>query len=187
MHPEIREIIDTSHYCRATVNEAADHLPEDDEELDRWIGEVVTRREQPGFLYLTDLEALREKQTQSVPQEAPSPAADSGDCLLLPGGVDGNQPVRIIEFPKKFHETPAGFPRPVGRGAMTLLGRLAAGEPAAFGGVVRLKDCPATLRVRVGIDHRLLFRPLPDRVQVVDFIRRKGLEHRIKALRTSPA
>lgn len=66
---------------------------------------------------------------------------------------------------------------------MVLPGRLAAGEAAAFAGVVRLKDCPATLRGRVGIDHRLLFRLLPDRVQVVDLINRRDLESRTKALR----
>ena len=59
---------------------------------------------------------------------------------------------------------------------------LAAGEPAAFTGIVRLKDCPDTLRARIGIDHRLLFRMLPDSVQVVDLINRKDLESRIKQL-----
>ena len=49
-------------------------------------------------------------------------------------------------------------------------------------GVVRLKDCPETLRARVGIDHRLLFRLQPDCVQVVDLINRRDLEKRIKAL-----
>jgi len=62
------------------------------------------------------------------------------------------------------------------------LGRLAAGEPAAFVGVVRLKASPDTLRARIGIDPRLLFRLLPDRVQVVDLIPRQSLERRIKTL-----
>jgi hypothetical protein len=66
---------------------------------------------------------------------------------------------------------------------MVLLGRLAAGEPAAFTGIVRLRDCPETLRARLGIDHRLLFRLLPDSVQVVDLINRRDLESRIKQVR----
>jgi hypothetical protein len=39
-----------------------------------------------------------------------------------------------------------------------------------------------TLRARVGIDHRLLFRLQPDCVQVVDLINRRDLEKRIKTL-----
>ena len=131
---------------------------------------------------LTDLETLRTKQAQLEavgPQPRP---ADQEEHLLLPGDVDGNQPVRLIEFPHKFHDTLAGFPRAVSRGAMAMLGRLAAGEPAAFVGVVRLKACPDTLRVRIGSDYRMLFRLLPDRVQVVDLINRKDLERRIKTL-----
>ena len=96
--------------------------------------------------------------------------------------MEGNQPVRVIEFPKKFHRALEGFPKQVAKGAMILLGRLAAGEPAAFMGIVRLKDCPDTLRARIGIDHRLLFRLLPDSVVVVDLINRRDLESRIKHL-----
>ena len=131
---------------------------------------------------LTDLETLREAAAKAAPQEAPAPVVDAEDRLLLPGDVDGNQPLRMIEFPKKFQQTLEKFPRQVGRGAMALLGRLAGGEPAAFVGVVRLKDCPETLRARVGIDHRLLFRLQPDCVQVVDLINRRDLEKRIKTL-----
>ncbi len=38
------------------------------------------------------------------------------------------------------------------------------------------------LRVRIGIDHRLLFRLVPDSVKVVELINRKDLESRIKQL-----
>ena len=37
---------------------------------------------------------------------------------------------------------------------------LAAGEPAAFVGAVKLKACPSVMRQRIGIDFRLLFRLL---------------------------
>ena len=63
-----------------------------------------------------------------------------------------------------------------------MLGRLAAGEASAFVGAIRLKACPSIMRQRIGIDHRLLFRLLPDRVQVVDLIPRQDLERRIKTL-----
>ena len=47
---------------------------------------------------------------------------------------------------------------------------------------IRRKACPAILRRRVGIDFRLLFRLLPDRLQVVDLIPRQDLERKIKTL-----
>ncbi|MEO5917914.1 MAG: SEC-C metal-binding domain-containing protein [Luteolibacter sp.] len=131
---------------------------------------------------LTDLETLREKQALTEPRGEPAGTVDPEDSLVLPGDVDGNQPMRLIEFPKKFRETLDGFPKQVGKGAMILLGRLAAGESSAFTGVVRLKASPDTLRARIGIDHRLLFRLLPDSVQVVDLINRRDLERRIKQL-----
>ena len=64
-----------------------------------------------------------------------------------------------------------------------MLGRLAAGEPAAYVGVVRLKEAAETLRQRIGIDHRLLFRLHPDHVEVVDLLNRRDLARRINALR----
>ena len=78
-------------------------------------------------------------------------------------------------------------PRHVARSAMTMLGRLASGEPAAFVGAVRLKACPSVMRHRIGIDWRLLFRLLPDRVDAVDLIPRQDLERRIKTLVTQNA
>ncbi len=127
---------------------------------------------------LTDLETLREKQAHT----ATAPHEDAEDHLTLPGDVDGNQPVRVIELPRKFHHTLSHVPRHVARGTMVLLGRLAAGEPDAFVGVVRLKQRPDTLRARIGIDHRLLFRLEADVVHVVDLISRQDFERRIKSL-----
>jgi len=129
---------------------------------------------------LTDLETLREEKSQ--PAKNTQPPEDAEEHLLLPGDVDGNQPVRTLDLPKKFHHTLTRLPRQVARGAMVLLGRLAAGEPDAFVGVVRLKQRPDTLRARIGIDHRLLFRLQSDTVEVVDLISRQDLERRIKTL-----
>ncbi|HEV7405836.1 MAG TPA: hypothetical protein VGO11_23025 [Chthoniobacteraceae bacterium] len=63
--------------------------------------------------------------------------------------------------------------------------RLAGGEPAAFAGVVHLRACVGMLRQRIGSEHRLLFRLLPDRVQVIDLINRRDLDRRIKSLRAA--
>jgi hypothetical protein len=90
-----------------------------------------------------------------------------------------------VEFPHKFRETLDDLPRQAARAALAMIGRLAGGEPAAFAGVVQLKACHGVLRQRIGSEHRLLFRLLPDRVQVLDLINRRDLDRRIKTLRTA--
>lgn len=115
-------------------------------------------------------------------QATPPPPASDAEDSLLGEDVSQTQPLRLLEFPKKFHDTLSSLPKQVSRGALELLGRLAGGESNAFVGVVRLKALPDTLRARIGIDHRLLFRLLPDCVQVVDLINRRDLEKRIKSL-----
>ena len=131
----------------------------------------------------SDLEELRQKSAAAEPEVGArlEPLEVEND-LVLPPEPPTNQPVRIIEFPKDFQVGLASLPRSVARGALTTLGRLAAGEPAAFVGVVRLKACQGILRQRIGSDFRLLFRLLPDRVVVVDLIPRQDLLRRIKTL-----
>jgi hypothetical protein len=109
--------------------------------------------------------------------------ADREEDLILPEEAESQHPLRLIEFPRNFLERLNEFPRHVARGAMVVLGRLASGEAAAFGGAKRLKSAPSVVRQRVGIDFRLLFRLLPDRIQVIDLIPRQDLERRIKTLR----
>jgi len=109
--------------------------------------------------------------------------ADYEEDLLLPQEAEGNHPLRLIEFPRNFLERLSEFPHHVARSAMAILGRLAGGETAAFSGAKRLKSAPSVIRQRVGIDFRLLFRLLPDRIQVIDLIPRQDLERKIKTLR----
>ena len=130
-----------------------------------------------------NLEALR----LPYPASAGGPTeerhgAEGEEDLLLPPEAPTPQPVRIIEFPKDFQAGLNSLPRAVARGTLTMLGRLAAGETAAFVGIVRLKACNGIFRQRIGSDFRLLFRLLPDRVQVVDLIPRQDLLRRIKTL-----
>jgi len=129
----------------------------------------------------TDLEQLRDT-AAPVADRAQAESDRREDDLLLPEEMSGQQPVRAIECPPDFPQTLRRMPPSVARGTMAVLGRLAAGEPAAFIGAIRLKACPDILRRRVGIDFRLLFRLLPDRVQVVDLIPRQDLERKIKTL-----
>ncbi len=130
-----------------------------------------------------DLEVLRQ---QAAPRAhegvGEHDGAESEESLFVPAEPFINQPVRVIEFPKRFQEGLVSLPKAVARGALTLLGRMAAGEPAAFVGVVRLKACHGIFRQRIGSDFRLLFRLHPDRVQVIDLIPRQDLLRRIKTL-----
>lgn len=91
-------------------------------------------------------------------------------------------PVRLAEFPKNFLQTLSAFPRHVARAVVIMIGRLAAGEPAAFVGALRLKATPKVMRQRIGIHYRLLFRLWPERLEVIDLINRKDLDRRLKTL-----
>ena len=126
------------------------------------------------------VEALHEERAQLT--SANDREADEEEDLLLPQSAEENHPLRLIEFPRNFHERLSEFPHHVARGAMVILGRLAGGDSAAFSGAKRLKSRPNVVRQRVGIDFRLLFRLLPDRIQVIDLIPRQDLERRIKTL-----
>lgn len=120
-------------------------------------------------------------------QPAPSPVneiADSHDeeSLLEPAQLESKQPLRLLDFPKKFHETLNALPAQASRSTLILLGRLAAGEPSAFVGIVALRARPDILRLRVGSDHRLLFRLHASTLEVVDLINRRDLDRRVKGL-----
>ena len=65
---------------------------------------------------------------------------------------------------------------------MALVGRLAAGDPAAFKGCRRLQTTHEIWRQRVGLHHRLLFRFQADVLEVVALINRRDLERKIKSL-----
>ena len=125
-----------------------------------------------------ELETLRENPAPA----AETAAADREAELLLPQDAVAVHPVRLIEFPKGFQAALAAYPRHVARAAMVMIGRLAAGEPAAFVGALRLKQVPNVMRQRIGSDYRLFFRLHPDHLQVIDLINRKDFDRRLKTL-----
>jgi hypothetical protein len=129
----------------------------------------------------TDLETLRQSSTTAA-TATDDAETDREDELLLPQDALEVHPVRLIEFPRDFQQTLAGFPRHVARAAIIMAGRLAAGEPAAFVGALRLKAVPNVMRQRVGQDYRLLFRLHTGHLQVIDLINRKDLFRRLKTL-----
>jgi hypothetical protein len=127
-----------------------------------------------------NVEVLRSRAQKEA--EEGDAEADHEEELLLPQDAEGSHPLRLIEFPKNFHARLGEFPHHVARSAMVTLGRLAGGDSAAFSGAKRLKSRPNVVRQRIGIDFRLLFRLLPDRIQVIDLIPRQDMERRIKGL-----
>ena len=130
-----------------------------------------------------DLEALRRGGSTAPTDTTSRYVGEDEVSLYLPEQPAGNQPLRLAEYPPRFLETLEGLPRQAARTALALIGRLAGGEPAAFTGVVQLKACHGVLRQRIGSEHRLLFRLLPDRVQVLDLVNRRDLDRTIKRLR----
>jgi hypothetical protein len=130
-----------------------------------------------------ELEGTREQlQSIQVPP-APSVADEQPDESLLLDQEDlGQQPVRLPEWPRKFVQHLNNFPHSVARSVMLLVGRLAAGEPAAFAGVKRLRALPDVYRQRVAGHYRLLFRLRSDCLEVLALVNRKDLVRAIKAL-----
>ena len=129
-----------------------------------------------------DLKTLRHGQSSTPPANG-TPTEDES-VHYLPEQPTGNQPLRLIDFPPKFRENLEDLPRTAARAALAMIGRLAGGEPEAFNGVVQLKAVHGILRQRIGLEHRLLFRLLPDRIQVIDLINRRDLDRKIKTLRS---
>jgi SEC-C motif len=128
-------------------------------------------------------ERRAEAESNEPPQSGLQAAAE--DDLLLPEELERNEPVRVIEFPRNFQQYLTGFPRHVAKAAISALGGIAAGEPEAFADVRRIQRCPDVLRLRTG-EYRLLFRLLPDHVQVIDLVSRQDFERRIKTLVSTP-
>ena len=67
---------------------------------------------------------------------------------------------------------------PTARLALRVVHRLAAGDPGAWSGAKRLQKVRDLASARVGIHHRLLFRPRPEQseLELVDLIHRRELE-----------
>ncbi len=127
----------------------------------------------------THLESLQ-KSSAPIAATEPEPLDEEED-LLLPQDAPEIQPVRLVEFPKGFQSVLEKLPRHVARTTVIMAGRLAAGEPAAYVGALRLKATPNVMRQRIGSDYRLLFRLWSDRLEVIDLINRKDLERKIKS------
>lgn len=130
---------------------------------------------------LSETDALRRRAAALADSAASgNDATDYEEDALLSEETALAQPPRLPVFPPRFKHTLESFPDNVARGALTLIGRLAAGDPSAFVGMRRLRVRRDVCRVRVGGSHRLFLRLEPGEIQVLDLIDRRDFERWLK-------
>ena len=131
---------------------------------------------------LKETAELRESKTRPGPDANAASEPDREEQALLAEETTALQPVRLPVFPGRFLQTLESFPGNVSRGVMALIGRLAAGEPAAFVGMRRLRVRHEICRVRLAGDYRLLFKLQPEKLEILDLINRRDFEKWLKTL-----
>ena len=133
-----------------------------------------------------DLATLRDTQAQTATGKVARQAEEQTDAeeesMFVEEQFLGSQPLRTPSYPKRFREQLDAVPESVARETIRLVGRLGAGDAAAFRGSKRLKRQREVLRQRVGLGHRLLFRLDENILEVVALIHRRDLERTIKRL-----
>ena len=131
---------------------------------------------------LKETAELRELKARQGSDANAASEPDREEQALLAEETTALQPVRVPVFPGRFLQTLESFPGNVSRGVMTLIGRLAAGEPAAFVGMRRLRVRHEICRVRVAGDYRLLFKLQPEKLEILALINRRDFEKWLKTL-----
>jgi mRNA-degrading endonuclease RelE of RelBE toxin-antitoxin system len=131
---------------------------------------------------LKETAELRESKARQGPDANAASEPDREEQALLAEETTALQPVRVPVFPGRFLQTLESFPGNVSRGVMALIGRLAAGEPAAFVGMRRLRVRHEICRVRLAGDYRLLFKLQPEKLEILDLINRRDFEKWLKSL-----
>lgn len=84
-------------------------------------------------------------------------------------------PVRIPVFGRKAIEALREIPAKVQRSAISVAGRLGAGERAAWREVKRMQGMEGVWTARLGIHHRLIFRVSDEELQIMDVVTREAL------------
>ena len=131
---------------------------------------------------LEETAELRELKARQGPDANPANEPDREEQALLAEETTALQPLRVPVFPGRFSQTLESFPGNVARGVLALIGRLAAGEPAAFVGMRRLRVRHEICRVRFARDYRLLFKLQPEKLEILDLINRRDFEKWLKTL-----
>jgi len=125
--------------------------------------------------------ATREKPGLPAPDPSTEREPDAVNSASI--GVEWErQALRIPDYSSTFREALRNHPRQASAAALTVAGRLAAGDPSIWKTVRALKMRPGTLRVRIAGDYRLLFEIGPaDTLRLVDFILRRDLDRWLAA------
>lgn len=131
---------------------------------------------------LQETAELRELKARESPDAIPTNEPDREEQALMAEETTVLQPLRVPVFPGRFSQTLESFPENVARSVMALIGRLAAGEPAAFVGMRRLRVRREICRVRFARDYRLLFKLQPEKLEILDLINRRDFEKWLKTL-----
>ena len=131
---------------------------------------------------LKETAELRELKAHQGPDASAAGEPDREEQALLAEETTALQPVRVPVFPGRFSQTLESFPGNVSRGVMALIGRLAAGEPAAFVGMRRLRLSHEICRVRLAGSYRLLFKLQSEKLEILDLINRRDFENWLKTL-----
>ena len=147
-----------------TLKVEHDELNHTNREL-RQLREQMRRTETRG----TDAETIPESRLEKSPSDEADPDEDHAAWQ--------KQPLRVPAFAPAFRDALEHHPRQAGAAALSMIGRLAAGDPSAWQSVSALRLRPGLLRARVAGDYRLLFATnSDDSLHVHDFILRRDLE-----------
>lgn len=133
----------------------------------------------------SEIETLRARASAAAANRASTTSLhddENDDSLLLPEEAPGRQPPRLPRFRRQFEDDLRRVPAAVASACLRLIGRLAAGEDAAFRGARRLQSQRETWRQRVGASHRLLFRCEDDEIAILGLVTRQDFERAVRAL-----
>ena len=124
---------------------------------------------------------LRELDSAVVdaPADAPQVPASTEPSEHEGGAV---QPPRVPVYEPAFLDALSSLPEHNQRGALELLGRMAAGRDDAFRLARPLRGMREVWRVRLQRSYRILFRMEGDTLRVLDIVHRQDLERRIRVL-----
>jgi len=131
---------------------------------------------------LKETAELRQAKTQASVERNKAVEPDREEQALLAEEATPLQPLRLPVFPGGFGRTLTTFPEHIARSVMMQIGKLAAGEPAAFVGMRRLRVRREICRMRVTTDYRLLFKLSAGNLEVLDLINRRDFEKWLKNL-----
>ncbi len=124
---------------------------------------------------------LREQEAVAapIPEEVLQSAVEERDDEPVCSEV---QPARVPRFEAAFLDALARLPEHNQRGALELIGRLAAGREEAFRLARPLRGMRAVWRVRLQRSYRILFQMDEGELRVLDIVHRQDLERRIRVL-----